>query len=95
MFESLWGSCDAAVFHGECDCAGIAIPLEIDSTAVVSFPVFCHNTLFGKMVAHVDCIFLVNALDSKIIDCEAENDGIGFMAEKSWSGGGWVVASFC
>ena len=31
-------------------------------------------------------IILVSVLDSKIIDCETEDDGVAFVAEKAWCG---------
>ena len=52
----------------------LVVPFKVYSTVVFTFPVFGDNIFLGKMVAQVQCVLLVNVLDSKVVDCETEID---------------------
>ena len=50
--------------------------------------------MLGECVSQVFCIAFIDTLDSKIIDCEAEGDGVGLVAKQARGVFGLLASGF-
>ena len=91
MLESLEGLLDVA-FHGEVDVTFFVMPVEVHSAVFLAFPVFSDYVVLLECINKVMSAFVGKALDSEIVDCEAENDVVIVVFEKAWGDSSFFVA---
>ena len=91
MFEADEGFFDVSG-HGDGYCAVDVVPFEVHAKEYFAFPVNCACVLFTEVVNEVLGVIFVGITDSEVIEYQAENDGIGGMAEEAWRDAGANVS---
>ena len=79
--------CECLIYvawHREIDFLLIAVPVEADSTVLLAFPIFVDNIEFLKGTDKVVRMLFSDILHTKVVDNEAETDGMLIVFPKSW-----------
>ena len=80
------------VFRGKAIGVLGVFPLEIDSGVQVTLPVFSDVLVFFGGILKVVGMTVANIFNTKVVEDEAEEDRVQFMATKTGSGGALVVS---
>ena len=70
-------------FHTDVHAFIGAVPLQIESTIVAPFPIFCDCVMLAQCIAQMFGGGSVSEFDSKIIHDEAKRDSVQFVSEQS------------